>query len=176
MSLEGERYRIRSLTALDVDEKYLSWFQNPEVMRFVAPWMRYSPQQHAAVIKGADNETKFMLGIFRRDSDRFIGWLRAQVYPIHERAYSTLVIGYEDEWGQGAMLDVHRCWRLFAFDNLAISKVTFSVYGQHEAMLKKLPQIPGVVSEGVSRRHEKLPGVGFQDVLRFAIFRNPPGA
>lgn len=156
----------------DVGPAYLSWVGDPHTMRFVGPELTsLSAEQHRAIVASTDNRTRFLLFIEALSEDP-VGFLRVRLEPKHRRALSTVVIGDPGQRRAGAMMEAHRAVRAFLFDHASIDKLCFSVYGEHDLMLRMLEKQSYIQKEGVLRRHERLPGIGWQDVHLFAIFRD----
>lgn len=171
ISLDTPRYHLRSATPADADDEYLGWFRDEGVMRFVGPDLAgLGLEQHAAIIRSCDDRTRILLVVVERESGRRVGLLRASVDPRHGRAQTTVILADPAHRGVGAVGETHRALRLFLFESRGVRKITFSVYGAHEVMLRILPRY-GAVSEGVLRGHDVVPGLGVQDVHLFAMFR-----
>jgi RimJ/RimL family protein N-acetyltransferase len=174
--LRTSRYLIRSARSGDVDAEYLSWFKDPETMQFVGPDLgRLSSDEHHAVVASADHRKRMLLLVLDAAEGRKIGWMRAQLEPQHKRAQTSIVIGDHSHRRRGAMVEVHRAVRQFLFSEADVQKITFITYGSHAVMLAYLATNPDIVKEGVLKRHDWVPGVGWQDAHMFAIFRDPPG-
>jgi RimJ/RimL family protein N-acetyltransferase len=169
--LETERYVLRSLEPGDVDDAYLAWFRDPALVRFIGPDLaQFTPEQHRAVARSLDNRTRFLLLVSPRAGGAPLGFLRAEVAPKHRRAQTTVAVADISQRGLGAMAECHRALRLFLFEKVDVQKIAFSVYGSNELMLRQIPKYD-IVREGILRRHEWLPGVGWQDVHLFAMWR-----
>jgi RimJ/RimL family protein N-acetyltransferase len=167
-----ERYIVRSAAPDDVGETYISWFRDSETMQFVDPELaRLNREQHRAIVAAADNKSRMLLLIESRVDSQPIGLVRVQLEPRHQRAQTSVIIGEPSHRGRGAMIEVHRAVRVFLFEQADIQKVSFNVYGSHDLMLRQIRKLNGVVAEGVLRRHERVAGIGWQDIHLFAMFR-----
>lgn len=170
--LETERYVLRSVELSDVDAGYLAWFRDAALVKFIGPELAaFTQEQHRAVVRSLDNRTRFLILVTPRAGGRPIGFLRAEVSPRHRRAQTTVAMADASQRGVGAMGEAHRALRLFLFHEVGVEKIAFSVYGSNELMLRQIPKYD-IVREGILRRHEWLPGIGWQDVHLFAMWRD----
>lgn len=96
------KYEIRELKREDITQKYVDWFQDPEVIRYSDnQYRRFSLQgqiDYVETMKGSSD--RFLYGIF--DEDKHIG--NVVLGPInlhHQRADVNYVVGDRDYWGKG---------------------------------------------------------------------------
>jgi [ribosomal protein S5]-alanine N-acetyltransferase len=174
VEIRTERFSIRSIRPADVTEEYISWFKESGTMQFIAPDMaRWSREEHLKIVDSVDNRTRLLLIAEDPKDERAIGWVRAQLEPRHKRAQTSIAIGNQAYRGRGGLIEIHQAVRLFLFAEADIQKLTFMVYGANVLMLQHLANDPNVVKEGVLRRHDFVPGVGWQDAHLYAMFRDP---
>jgi ribosomal-protein-alanine N-acetyltransferase len=143
LPLVGKSIFLRSLCEEDATNDYLSWFQDPEVIRYLE--VRFSvPKSLEDLSRFIENNNKsddtLLLGIFLL-SGRHIGNIKlGPINSIHSSADIGLMIGDRNEWAKGyASLAIFQLSE-FAFANLGLIKLTASCYsgnnGSYHAFLK----------------------------------------
>jgi RimJ/RimL family protein N-acetyltransferase len=102
--LETMRFSLRSLKPSDASERWMNWLKDPEVMGPLnAPIRKWTAQQLMAHIAVADNNERYLIGIFDLTSKIQIGFFMIDVDLIHQRATFNVVIGEKSWWGKGVV-------------------------------------------------------------------------
>jgi len=160
--LETARLQLRHLTEADVTESYLSWLNDPEVLRYLE--VRFSKvgdlKELGAFVKTVNaSADTLMFGILRKDSSQHIGNIK--LGPIkfeHARAEIGFLIGDRLSWGAGYASEAIQAVAQFGLDHLNLAKIGAGCYetnlGSMKALLKagflQVATIPNdVVSDGV---------------------------
>jgi RimJ/RimL family protein N-acetyltransferase len=160
--LETARLQLRHLTESDVTESYLSWLNDPEVLRYLE--VRFSKvgdlKELGAFVKTVNASTDtLMFGILRKDSSQHIGNIK--LGPIkfeHARAEIGFLIGDRLSWGEGYASEAIQAVAQLGLDHLNLVKIGAGCYetnlGSMKALLKagflQVATIPNdVVSDGV---------------------------
>jgi len=160
--IETPRLQLRNLMQTDVTENYLSWLNDPEVLRYLE--VRFSKpgglEELGAFVKTVnDSADTLIFGIFRKDTGRHIG--NVKLGPIkleHARAEIGFLIGDRSSWGAGYASEAVEAVAQFGLDNLKLAKIGAGCYatnvGSMKALLKagflQVANIPDdVVSDGV---------------------------
>lgn len=142
--IETSRLRLRSLHPSDVGETYLSWVNDPEIIRFLE--VRFNGvQKHADLQSFVDSMSaspnNYIFGIFRKDDDRHIGNIKlGPILREHARSEIGYLIGDRSSWGKGYATEaIHRVAR-FGLDDLGLKKIKAGCYeaniGSAKALLK----------------------------------------
>ena len=104
LELETENFRLRSLTAADATDTYVSWWNDPEIRNSLGfqprGWKRDDAVRH---IQKFDNRRNFHLGIFPRDRELPVGFF-AVFLEAAGLARTNVVIGDKDFWGRRVVL------------------------------------------------------------------------
>ena len=159
--IETARLLLRNLTGADVTQRYLSWLNDPEVLRYLE--IRFSKvsdlKELGSFVNAVNKSTDtLMLGIFRKDTGQHIGNIK--LGPIkfdHARAEIGFLIGDRLSWGAGYASEAIQAVAQFGLERLNLAKIGAGCYetnlGSMKALLKagflQVATIPNdVVSDG----------------------------
>ena len=148
--IEGERIVIRTMNRDDVDDHVVGWFADPVVMNHIAMATGLSIRRIRRLVSRQDNETYFMLGVFLKESELQIGWVR--IRTSRKIPNITWAIGDRSCWGKGYGKEMGAAVVRFLFEAFDVHKLTMSSYGENEtahAMNMKI----GFRRECVRREH-----------------------
>jgi len=123
--LKTKRFALRSLKPADASERWIRWLKDPEVMGPLnAPIQQADPQQLRAHIASADNNNRYLIGIFDLATEVQIGFFMVDVDLMHHRANFNVVIGEKDWWGKDVVNEVRAALLDEFFQNRGIEKAT----------------------------------------------------
>ncbi len=121
--LQTKRFALRSLTPNDASERWINWLKDPEVMGPLnAPIRAWATQQLKAHIASADNNQRYLVGIFDLAGQVQIGFFMIEVEPFHRRAVFNVVIGEKSWWGKGVINETRGALLDEFFNNRGIEK------------------------------------------------------
>jgi ribosomal-protein-alanine N-acetyltransferase len=166
--LDAPRTIIRSMTAEDVTERYVSWFADPEIMQHVTMGMNLSRAELIAFVASFDNAERFHFGVFLKDTGLHIGWLKLLCDPVNRNGILTTVIGDPTYWSLGFGFEMRTAIIDFMFDVLDLHKAVSMVYSDNQrthALNIKL----GFRREGILREEEVGRGGEWRDVHVFGL-------
>lgn len=160
----SERIHLRELRHSDVTDRYLSWFSDDDVTRF----LEVRDLKYNEVIEymdyGRKTGTYFMYAICVNENNLHIGNLK--IGPIsnrHNLSDMVTVIGDKTYWGKGLATESIKLGVKIAFDIYKIRKLSASMYSDNigsvksyikagwfeEARLKAHGIIDGKIVDGV---------------------------
>jgi len=94
VKLETKRFFVRSITIDDVDEQYLSWWNDARVQETLnAPargWTLARARQH---VSNFNNANTFHLGLFRKNPAELVGFVALFANRQNDIAVINIVIG-----------------------------------------------------------------------------------
>jgi RimJ/RimL family protein N-acetyltransferase len=123
--LKTARFALRSLKPSDGSERWANWLRDPEVMGPLnAPVRAWTSQELRAHIASADNEQRYLIGVFDNATQIQIGFFMVDVDPFHRRANFNVVIGEKAWWGKGVVNEARAALLDEFFDNRGIEKAT----------------------------------------------------
>ena len=137
--LENDRIFLREVRISDVNEKYYSWLNDPEVNRFLET--RFIPQSIESIKtyvmekNSSLNETFFAICL--KDDNKHIGNIKlGPINWIHRKADISLFIGEKDLWGQSYASEAISIVVKYAFNELGLNKVKAGAYAVNKASIK----------------------------------------
>lgn len=123
--LETKRFALRSLKPSDASERWMNWLKDPDVMDPLnAPIRQWTAQQLMAHIASADNNERYLIGIFDLASKIQIGFFMVDVESFHRRATFNVVIGEKSWWGKDVVNEVRAALLDEFFNHRGIEKAT----------------------------------------------------
>lgn len=166
------RFLVRSLRPADITQRYVDWWNDPQVMAGIArPMRRMTVEQHRQRIERQfNNRTNFHWGYFDKEKDLLVGFLTIFYTPFHKVAELNTVIGDRDYWGQEILLEMVDAGFEFLFETLGAEKLT------GKAIARNLPTIfinkaLGFKVEGVLRQEWRYEDGQRMDVIAFGMLR-----
>lgn len=170
--LVGRNLVLRPFEESDIDERYLSWLADREVVRYLEVGHsridRASAVRYLARFRESQDEIYL---IVERASGRSIGTVTLNgVEHVHRTADTGLLIGERDRWGLGY---ASQAWTLIiahAFAELRLRKVIAGVCSGHERSLAVLLRL-GFKLEGRLRGQCLVDGEHI-DTLRMGMFQD----
>lgn len=140
--LETPRLLLRTLSAADASDAYLSWMSDPVVnqyleSRFAVP---AGGQDLIAFIEYINaTPDSLLLGIFLRDDGRHIGNIKiGPIIARHARSEIGYLIGDREAWGKGYATEAIREICRYGFESLGLAKITAGVYEANTGSAKAL--------------------------------------
>lgn len=135
-SLKTTRLTLRNLGPGDINERYLKWLKDPDVIRYLE--VRFQEQSSASVqsfVESVNNSADSALfGIFLEETGQHIGNIK--LGPCnwrHRRGEISLLLGEKTEWGKGYASEAIRAVCSFGFEELALEKLVAGCYESNVA-------------------------------------------
>ena len=127
-SAGSDRIVLRALLEADFTERYLGWFRDPEVTRFLDARDITHADALDHLEAGKAGNRWFLYAICLGEDARHIGNLK--IGPIHWRhrvSDLVTVIGDRDAWGKGYAKEAIRAGIRIAFEELNLRKLSASI-------------------------------------------------
>ena len=171
--LVTEHFVLQSLRPEDIDENYVSWWQDPVVMRGLSTKLvRATLQQHRQrVAKQFDDRNNFHWGVFDRAKGRLIGFVTIFFNPRHGVALMNTVIGDRSYWGKTILMELKDAGMPFIFEELGAEKITGQAMARNHATVF-INKAMGLEVEGVLRKEWRMEDGTRADVLSFGLLRD----
>ena len=97
VAVETERFRLRTLTAGDVGADFLEWIADSDVMHPLnMPARQFTAAELKTYITGFDNHSRYLVGMFDKDSDTHIGILSMDINITHSFGKMSFLVGHPD--------------------------------------------------------------------------------
>ena len=146
---------LRLLEDKDVNEEYLSWFNDPDVTKFLEVDGNSLTRQKVIdyINYGKDSKSYFMYAICLCENNKHIGNLK--IGPInYKHNFSDLVtvIGDKQFWGKGIATEAIKLGIDLCFKKYNIRKLSASIYSNNIRSLKCYTSA-GFTVEGIQKNH-----------------------
>jgi ribosomal-protein-alanine N-acetyltransferase len=168
-SLIGEAIVLKPFLAADINDAYIGWLNDQNVMKFSN--QRFfvhsmdSCLRYQASFEGTDN---LFMSIRRLSDDKLIGTLTAYVASNHGTVDVGIMIGDSTVWGMGCGLDAWNTMTDWLLGRKGIRKLTAGTLACNVGMIK-LMERSGMVLEAIRKSQEIVEGVPV-DMLYYAKF------
>lgn len=168
--LKGRKLYLRPLTKKDINERYLSWVNDPEVVRFmrhrVFPTTFKSLEHFVASRKWPNDLT---LAIIDRKTNKHIGNIGlTSIDWVNRKAEVGMLLGDKSFWNKGYMSEAFSLVTNHAFSKMNIHKLYAGTENDNMAAIQLFKKM-GWHIEGRFKRESYRDGK-YVDVVRFAIF------
>jgi len=132
VELRTERFVVRTMTREDINDEFLGWLADPEVMLGLnLPRRRLSRLQAVRYVLGHDNRGNFMLTICKREDGRGIGFFTVNCDLGNRSAETSVVVGNREYWGQNVVVETRSALLDFIFETLNMHKVIGRPHGRN---------------------------------------------
>ena len=173
VALETERYLLRTLGKEDATQRYIDWMNDPEIVRYlVSRHKKSAVEDIRRYIQKHDNISRFLFGVFTKESDekQHIGNLSLRCDPDTKAAILGVMIGDQNYWGQGVVLEARSAVLDFAFENLDIRKMSGGCPSANAAAIYNYRR-QNWKPDGIRKEHVLVDGRPV-DFVHFAMFRD----
>lgn len=169
--LESKELTLRLFAVEDITESYVSWLNNPLVVRYSNQRFRsHSQRSCLEYFNNLQEACALFIAVIHNDSQEMIGTMTAYINPHHATADLGILLGNTQYWGQGYG---QLSWQLL-LDTVSshpqIRKVTAGTLSCNKSMLGLMIK-SGMVLDGVRHQQEIVEGQAF-DIIHYARF-NP---
>jgi [ribosomal protein S5]-alanine N-acetyltransferase len=168
--LQGENVYLRPLTLQDVNQTYLSWLQDDEVMEGLATRNYSLEKLHEYVIMRINNKHVAFYAICDATNNKHIGNVKIDFHDERSNVSELgLMIGDKNYWGRGIGYEACHLIMDYGFNKMELRKIYLAVYESNPAA-KKLYKKLGFKLEGTLRKHIAVKGA-YYDKYLMGIFR-----
>jgi len=151
VDVETPRFLVRSMTERDATGLFRAWIGNPELMAALnMPARRLSPNDVARFMASFDDRTRYLVGVFEKQSKALIGLFLLDVNLTHALAKGSGFIGDRNWRGKSVFEEVGSALFDEFFSNRGLEKATAQVWEKNFAALVPLRRL-GFKIEGYLR-------------------------
>lgn len=171
VTLEGKKVVLRPITMNDVNDEYVSWLNDDDVIggleTVVKPYTHEMLADYIAAV--LTDEKAYMFMVLDAKTGKSIGTTKLHnISKRHGTCNLGAIIGDKSYWGGGYGPDILSTVIDFAFTQLKIRKITESVYSNNpRALLMDLKL--GFTVEGVLKKQININGE-YVDKIMIALF------
>jgi [ribosomal protein S5]-alanine N-acetyltransferase len=155
---ESDRIYLRKLVIKDVNQFYLSWFKDSDVISYLDVRDLSEREAKDYILLGESTGLYYMYAICEKISNRHIGNLK--IGPIdkkHHIADLVTLIGDKEAWGKGYGSDSIKLGNRIAFEKYKLRKLSGGIYSSNIASIKSYLKA-GWIIEGILKDHYILDG------------------
>jgi len=170
--IEGRIVDLRPLSLEDVNERYVSWLNDPEVCKHnshhVFPYTLELAKHYVETVRTSRSD--IVLAIIAKDEGTHIGNIALQnIHPVNRSAEYAIILGDKEYWGKGVAKEASQMIIRHGFESLNLHRIYCGTSITNEAM-QKLAAGLGFKEEG--RRKEAMYKNGsFVDVVEYGLLR-----
>jgi len=156
-------------------EPMFRWVNDPETMRFNAPYAPLSWINHCKWFDAVNTSPdRIVFAIRTANEDQLLGTIQLQdVHPVHRTAELTMRIGGEADRGKGFGTEAVKLLIDFAWCHLNLQRVWLQVFSTNKRAIRAYEKA-GLEHEGTKRRAAWIDGKDVDEHL-MAILRQPHG-
>jgi|HubBroStandDraft_6_1064221.scaffolds.fasta_scaffold141215_3 ribosomal-protein-alanine N-acetyltransferase len=137
--VQGSRVYLRPLERDDLNARYLSWLNDPEVTRYLEvgtfPTTNRDLEKFYDEVTGSRNQV--ILGVVDKKSGQHIGNVKlGPIHWIHRCATFGIIIGDKKFWGRGAGLEATTLMVEYGFNRLNLRRIDLGVFADHDAAVR----------------------------------------
>ncbi|MDA0746027.1 MAG: GNAT family N-acetyltransferase [bacterium] len=116
---------LRGLSPEDATTDYLTWLNDPDVLRFRGPKAFPSSMESLrAYLDSVGSKGDLMLAICLQDTGRHIGNITLNsILWVHRSAELSMMIGAKDVWGRGYAKESIQAICKHGFDNMGLNRI-----------------------------------------------------
>ena len=130
---------LRPLTRKDINQKYLSWLNDPDVTRYIESGIFPTTKKALKDFYERVNKSKtdVIFAIATKKDNIHIGNIKlGNINWIHRYADLGIMIGEKKYWGKGYGQEACRLLLKYAFEVLNLNKVILGVYATHKQAIR----------------------------------------
>lgn len=168
--LNGERIRLVPFHEGFLTERYVSWLNDPEVVRLSDQrFHNHTLESCREYYLSYQHTPNWFWAIEITGSQHHIGNINAFVEDRHSVADIGIVIGEKDYWGKGLATDAYRLAVDFLFCDIQIRKITVGTISANVGMLNVMKKL-GMKPDGIRVKQNLFEGQEV-DSIHMALFK-----
>jgi [ribosomal protein S5]-alanine N-acetyltransferase len=165
-SLLGEKIFLRPFTITDISPAYISWLNDPIVMRYSNQrFVHHTEESCRRYFDSFTNTENLFISVRTKIDDLAVGTMTAYVSLHHETADIGIMIGCRSVWCTGIGQDAWNTILNWFIDRRQIRKITAGTMRSNQAMIN-LMERSGMKLEAIRPKQELLDGIP-QDILLY---------
>ena len=147
--IETKRLLIKPFSKNYLTKKYISWLNNPKVVRFSEQRHKtHTLQSCQKYLNSFKNSPHYFWAIIvKTPPEKHIGNLVARVDKFNKTADLSILIGDTTVWGKGYGTEAWRAVVNFLFNKLKFRKITAGTLAVNKPMLKVMEK-SGMINDG----------------------------
>lgn len=169
--LTANEYNIRSLCSDDVNEAFLSWFNDPKMLSGLnIESLNFTADRLKSFIASFNNARNYFLGIF--DGEEIVGFYTIDVNFTHKTGSITTGIGNKKYLGKHTLWSTINPVLDYFYENRDIEKFTARILAKNYPMLFNFKSSRRFALEAHLKRECRAPDGNRVDLLVFASHKH----
>jgi len=137
--LDCGKYLVRTATVDDASDRWGRWMADAEVSRMLnAPAKPLSKSEVAAYIGSFDQKTHLLLGIFQKEPEQTLGFLRIDIDEKLNRCLVSMMIGEAEHRHKGVTNAITPPFRDYFFETLGVRLMLATALSHNEPIIHYL--------------------------------------
>jgi RimJ/RimL family protein N-acetyltransferase len=181
VKIDSRKYFIRTLTTDDASDRLAAWFSDPNVNYMLnAPAKIWSKDDVVNYVKGFNQTSKLLLGIFEKGSNVPVGIFTILINQNTNQGLINILIGETDYRNKGirssrVLIDIGVPFYDYLFQSLGLTEVLASALARNKILINMLFN-HGWKLDQTLKGHQKSNSDGSMlDVCLFSLTRNSWG-
>jgi ribosomal-protein-alanine N-acetyltransferase len=156
--LFGDKVVLRPFTVFDIDDTYIGWLNDPDIVRFSNQrFLRHDRESCLRYLASFEGTANLFLSARRMSDDRPIGTMTAYVSRHHGTVDVGIMIGDKSVWGKGYGQGAWNTLLEWLLEREDIRKLTAGALACNHGMIK-LMERSGMMLEAVRKAQECVEG------------------
>ena len=172
-SLAGKTIVLTTFTENDINERYISWLNDPEVVEYLE--VRFSNRTLEGLRKSFRGRqlkrSSPLYNITVKKTNCSIGTCSLDIDQNHLTAKYGYIVGDKNYWGTDAALEAQVILIDYVFDVLKLRKITGGTYNCHVPSRFNFARL-GFVCEGILKEQYKGQNGEFHDHMRYGLLKS----
>jgi RimJ/RimL family protein N-acetyltransferase len=137
--LDCGKYLVRTATVDDASDRWGWWMADAEVSRMLnAPAKSLSRSEVASYIASFDQNTHLLLGIFHKEPEQTLGFLRIDIDEKLNRCLVSMMIGEADHRHKGVTNAITPPFRDYFFETLGLKLMLATALSHNKPIIQYL--------------------------------------
>ena len=168
-NIKGERLRLVPFSMEHLDDKYVSWLNDPNIVRYSNQrFQKHSIESCKQYLKSFENTINRFWAIQKNNNGELLGTLTMYINAQHLTADIGILIGVSSNWGNGFGREAFGLAINFLLSTVKLRKVTAGTLAVNEGMIKVFKHCD-MTLEATRKDQELLDGKPV-DILYFSKF------
>lgn len=167
--LQGDKVHLRPFTAPDINESYISWLNDTDVVQFSNQrFLKHDRESCLQYLASFENTKNLFISVRRLSDDHPVGTMTAYVSSHHGTVDVGIMIGDKSVWGCGVGQDAWNTLVNWLLKRDDIRKLTAGTLACNHGMIK-LMERSDMHHEG-TRTAQEIVNSEMVDILYYAKF------
>ncbi len=167
--LQGKKVLLTQFTAFDIDETYIAWLNDPDVVRFSNQrFLKHDRENCLCYLASFHGSENLFISVRSLSDDRPVGTMTAYVSKYHGTVDVGIMIGHKSVWGSGYGQDAWDTLTNWLLKRGDIRKLTAGTLACNTGMIKIMER-SGMHHEA-TRKEQEIVNKQAVDILYYAKF------